>query len=204
MINLLPLLDWKHVSGVENFPNTFFTNHFDYSWDLQKICENPSVSSENLLKVAKSGRLEDHESNACLEKMSLNPSISLNDIVANPGIRWNWHAVSSREDLQLSFVLKHDKLPWNWNRISANKNITWEMVEKNPDLPWCWFWLSDNPNITSEIVLSNLDKPWDFTFLSWNRTITKKTIESAPDKPWNWEILSKNSSFVCSLLSPRR
>lgn len=86
-------LDWKNVSGIENFPNTFFVNHFDYPWDFQKICENPSVSSENLLKVAKSGRLNNYDSNVCLEKISLNPSLSLDDIDANLDISWKWHAV---------------------------------------------------------------------------------------------------------------
>ena len=202
MDKFLKRIDWRMVSSIPDFPNDFFALNLDLPWDIEKLCQNPGMSSDNLMILAKRMKESCPENiyNTCFEKLSTNPNLRLSDVISNPHLEWNWRSISSREDLQLSFVKRHLDYPWNWNMISANKNMTWEMVVENPDLPWCWFWLSDNPNITRDIIEENIHRPWDFSFLSWNQSITFDTVYGSLDKEWNWEILSRNAGFVNSLL----
>lgn len=193
-------LNLKNVSMIRDFPNTFLADNFDLSWDVERLCKNPSVSPENLFRLARSEKMYEKNEYVCFENISANPNLNLEDVASNPDIRWNWHSISSRDDLYLSFIKQHLDLPWNWNRICAHKNITWRQIEENPDLPWCWFWLSDNPNITRDIIGTNLDKPWDYSFLSWNPTITFEFVLQTHDKSWDWDILSQNSGFVNSMI----
>lgn len=213
MTPLIPFMDdnlkrinWKNVSSISAFPNDYFALHPDLPWDLEQLCQNPSVDAANLMRVARI--LEEEKKhggdrnvcNDCFEKLSANPSLHLHDVISNPHLSWNWRSISSRGDLHLHTVICNLECPWNWNMISANKNITWDMVVDNPDLPWCWFWLSDNPNITREVIEENIDRPWDFSFLSWNPRVTYDTVCKSEDKPWDWDILSKNPGFMNSLL----
>jgi hypothetical protein len=89
--------------------------------------------------------------------LSSNPSITFQDVLANP-----------------------DK-PWSWVGLSRNPSITLKDVLANPDKPWDWTELSSNPSLTMQDVLANPDKPWDWAVLSQTLNL-KRDLQALKDR----------------------
>jgi hypothetical protein len=127
-------------------------------------------------------------------ELSINPSITLKDVLDHPDKPWCWPALSCNPSITLKDVLAHPDKPWNWYMLSRNPSIPLKDVLAHPDKPWDWGLLSFNPSITMKDVLDNPDKPWSWVALSRNPAITGKDVLAHPDKPWDWRELSVNTS----------
>lgn len=87
-----------------------------------------------------------------------------------PSISWSY--ISENINVTMDTVLENPGLPWNYSHLSANRNINYQIVKKHSDKPWDYKTLSLNPNITFDDVLSDISKQWDWNSLSVNKTLT--------------------------------
>ena len=113
-----------------------------------------------------------------------------------PDKQWNWDYLSNNPSISLQDILANHELPWNWSCISANPEITMQDVLTHPDKPWDWKLISRNPNMpreTIDFILDHPDKDWDWVSLSKNPMITMQDILTQSHLPWDWECISIRS-----------
>ena len=101
------------------------------------------------------------EKKAFLEEYKYDTSL-MNFVKENPTLggvpQWNWAWLSINPNITMKDVLENPDKNWNWDYLSENPNVTMKDVLENPDKLWDWEWLSSNPNITIKDVLENPDK----------------------------------------------
>ena len=73
----------------------------------------------------------------------------------------NMYEVSKNSGISMEFILANMWIPWDWKGISRNPNIDFSLVERFPERNWCWMSLSSHPKITLETINSNPNLPWD-------------------------------------------
>ena len=57
--------------------------------------------------------------------------------------RLNWEHISScRDIITMEMILANPSLPWDWNRISQRHDITWDIILTKLDKNLNWFCLS--------------------------------------------------------------
>jgi len=120
--------------------------------------------------------------------LSLNPSITVDDIISNSDYPWDWYQASDKFRNRADYVFENMHHNWCWSSVLYG-NITWEIIDNYPELKlntlgilrWIlvrgyeerilelitshgandgWYFLSQNPHLTEEFVRSNYDKPW--------------------------------------------
>jgi len=79
----------------------------------------------------------------------------------NPDKPWDWHYLSLNSSITMDNIKDNPDKPWDWEYLSMNPSINMEIIKDNPDKPWNWKYLYKNPNITIDIIEDNLDKHWE-------------------------------------------
>ncbi len=200
--NLTPDFIEKHInmiSGRIEYEVDIIRNKYLYFGCLRDIYEklNVPLRPHFIYMMASSPNVElefilsfkDNFQYLSLSLLSYSPRITLQDIINNI------------------------TLPWDWPRVSANPNITMDIVEQhinNPLIRWCPGGLSYNPNLTIDFVrkyfdpspLLNekhdygmLDEKWSWYLISSNIGISMADIENNPDLPWNLDGILKNPNL---------
>jgi hypothetical protein len=105
---------------------------------------------------------------------------------------WDWIYLSMNTSISWNDIKNNINRTWDWFYVSINSSITWDDIINNPKERWNWHGISKNPNITWDIIKDNMDKPWDWNFISENPSITLDDIKNNPDKPWNWHCMYHN------------
>ena len=126
--------------------------------------------------------------------------LTMEIILKNDKIRWNWHHISNHKNIQISDILNNPNKRWNWGRISKNPNITMEFINNNLDKPISFYFLSENKNLTMKMILDNLDKKWDWNKISENPNITLKDITENKNLPWEWFGVSQNINITIDFI----
>jgi len=105
--------------------------------------------------------------------LSTNKCISVQDIIDNINLNWNWVEVFTRHDINIKnalYIINSKKLlSFVFNELCANQSLMLNDLLKIEETghKLCWHAISNNKNITIYDVLAH------------------------PNRPWNWDILSK-------------
>jgi hypothetical protein len=147
--------------------------------------------------------------------LSKNKAFTIDDIINNPDIPWDYGGVSENPNVNWSVVVNHPDLPWDYPSLARNPNITADIVSDNPNYPWgdkCvhklphWREWNDTTNVepymgvTRGASASELNEMIDrFTFhaqdVTYLRTNGNLNWEMAKRLRLNWE-------RDCILLNP--
>lgn len=131
---------------LEHYPNK------DWCWPNIACCHATGLS----IKTIKSAPAEIWHSSTSL---SFHADVTIDDIVNNMDLPWNWHGLSNNDNITFDDVISHPDLPWDWSSLSWNKNITLDIVMQNLGLPWSRSGLAANPNIPFEALLNDTINP---------------------------------------------
>lgn len=76
-------------------------------------------------------------------QISQNPNITLNYVLQNKDIDWNYHYLSHYMNITINDVINNPDFPWNYEKLSFNINISQEDTCKLCDKPWCYIAFND-------------------------------------------------------------
>jgi hypothetical protein len=72
-----------------------------------------------------------------LQYFSQTPNLSIDIILANPTLHWNWETVSRNPRITADMVAEHPELPWDYAALSENTGLTWDDVDRHyKRIPW--------------------------------------------------------------------
>jgi hypothetical protein len=118
--------------------------------------------------------------------------MTLDIVLNNPQIRWNWTELSRNPSITAQDIFTHPELPWD-EFIIQNPNITLQHMLAHPEIDWDWDRISDNPTITLNDVFAHPELEWRWTALSRCAAITIDDVRNHPDLPWDYGWLSRNT-----------
>ena len=148
-------------------------DNLDKNWAFEFFCKsNPNINIDIYLMS------KIHSPTFPWKKKFLvqNKNFYWKDIVQSDLCEEKQH-YANNPNITLNEVLQNPQVPWEWTRISRNVYITLELLQENRDLPWDFYWLSENPKTTWEMVYAFQNKNWDFDYLFRNLPIGDKEIE---------------------------
>lgn len=98
----------------------------------------------------------------CMKFLSLNESITIDDIMNNLDIPWDDYYVSKRKDVNLDVIRKYPEYGWNWEALSVYMPI--------------------------EVIMNNLNHPWNNTHMGIHRRpdLSFDMFRRYPNYPWLW------------------
>lgn len=102
--------------------------------------------------------------------------ISLQFILDNSHLPWNWQHVSNCHEITVEILKSRSDINWNMRIVSCSVSITWKDIQRNPSIPWDCSGVSENPNITPDIIDDYPDYDWDFIAISKNQFETHYII----------------------------
>ncbi len=131
-----------------------------------------------------------------IQKASANLSISIDDIIANPDIPWDYNEVSKRPDITIAHIEKLRRIKMGnssdfWDNLSANSAIKLRDIETHlgeggyadsssvgdPSfVGWPWVWGGE-----SYILIG------DKVGISYNSNLTLPFVIKHRNEKWNWE-----------------
>lgn len=171
----------------------FFDEDISY-----KICASIDVN-DNLIEIMN----DFPEFPWNMRALSANKSITLDFIIKNPQLNWDYVMMSLNPTIKLKDILaNHKYLPWNWIEFSVNDELTIEMIKSNLDLPWSLFYCCGNINIPVHHFLecNELWDVWSWISLSTRLDLDISHILNYQDAPWDWTSLARNPKINASVL----
>ena len=160
-----------------------------------------------------------------LELIVKHPSITIQDVIRYPNLKWNWTYISDNFKLTVMEVVENINLPWNWFALANNNFLTIDFMftqtlEKNILRTMIRTNIGYHSNSTFfEFLIRNLDKPLiffgeeiskknifreidnvDFNYIWYNVTINTpiKHVVNNPHKPW--EKFSENPNITLKFI----
>ena len=136
-------------------------------WKWYFVIENPSITIDIITDPVTIDVFTEYGYALVLKHVSLNPSITMDDIIAHPELNIDISYVCKNPNLTIEFVKANRKLLTDknyshlsrWEEISSNPGIKLRDIIENPDLPWSYSHVLMNPNITYHDVINNLQIP---------------------------------------------
>lgn len=159
---------WYNVSYNPNITWDIISKNKHIKWDWHNISRNPNITLEIILdNLDLSSFSSDDNQPPKWNWKLLTTILSLETILLNPDLGWEWYdGVSYKDGITMDIVKKHLNRLWDWNVLTRHHNITFKIIKNNPDLPWKHEYTIYNPNITFKHVLKNPDYPWKYDKLS--------------------------------------
>jgi len=164
---------WTQVSQHPNIHIEMILDHLELPWHMECVGHNPNMTMEFVHNPVLNTRFLQTTWLA----LTLNRSISIQDMLDHSHLPWRWSAFVHRQEpeITLEFLLSlhcRVSLPspirWQIQFLSAHPNITVEDVNAHPEIQWDWVFLSQNPNMTQDFVDNNFTRPWSWFWLSKN------------------------------------
>ena len=150
-----------------------------------------------------------------ISELSSNLNISIDDILQNVGLVWNWVNVCSRSDLtgehldkfstgnicwessqvtkviSFSMFKKHLSENWDIGTVLSNTPRVIELAKSERHLNMEQFWqiISTSTKLPLKFIDKYSSKPWDWNSLSHNVNLTSEFIDKHSNKPWNYLLL---------------
>lgn len=125
-------------------------------------------------------------------KLTINPSISLQDILGNSNYPWNWNELSYHKDL-----IKENILPgklWNWPYLSKRFCIPWDQIHDHNQIDYTNNYLLNNlladGILTPEFIESHPEINWFTNSLVKNESLSIDYLLSIYDKIPNFDLLT--------------
>ncbi len=140
--------------------------------------------------------------------LTLNLSVNLAFIGANPGLPWDYRELSSLPKLTTEFLKTHPEKDdlWDWSEVYCNSSISLEYLVSLPFWQFYTASLSSNISLTPEFLESNLGLPnWDWYYLSFNKSIPLsfidvKLISGDVRYKWNWDGISNRTDLTLEFI----
>lgn len=158
--------------------------HPNFTWDI--ICANPQLPWKKELFVYNINFTHDiYVNNLDIFK---GVNTHLDYISEHPEKPWNWNAISSRDDLDLNFILANSDKIIDWKMATTSSKITLKDIINNPHLPW----RISHTHFRSDITFEFAKDPKNFEYMNWHglsshKNISLDDIENNLDCPWDWE-----------------
>ncbi len=151
----------EYIKGLYYALSCYITN-FDVvykcrelEWDYETLCMEDSLPSiEDIKRI---GLDKDWE----WEDLSF--ILPLKDIDENSAeLPWEWNEIWSRDDLDISFILKYYSMYGNQCLVYVNDNIILEEIENHPEINWKYNYLLLHIDINLDFINRNFQH-FDFT-----------------------------------------
>ena len=196
-----PELPWvhKYVSQNKSVLESDVRGYLEYPWDFEGLSANPNISlaffEEYMIKP-------DVVHHVDWQLISMNPSITMIDVINNPHYKWDDYYLSMNPNLNSNFVLNEGKdRKWHVPSVCSNPGITARDIFKNtlksflqPHGGWNYRTLSTNPNLPIEYVKSNIKEDWNYYSISANVSLTD--LETYGQIKWDGYGLSLNANIT--------
>jgi YD repeat-containing protein len=74
----------------------------------------------------------------------------------NPDLPWDWKSASLNPNITVDDVLNNREIPWDWDYVSMMSSLREDQICDNPDIPWDSKLLSSNKNISAAFLIHNI------------------------------------------------
>lgn len=202
--------DWSKISANPSISWNDVMKHPNLYWDIGGLSVNPNITIDIIIKNID---WKDYKSDSWkLENFTyFNKSITLNDVKKYPLLNRHVGLLSRRSCITLDFVLKNSGINWNWCDLTSNSSISvddmfihthhndgkpckWSIYDRapynstftlqhiidHPDIKWHWGNILEN--IDLQYINHPLIKPHirsNTLQLSKNKTMTLKLIRDS-------------------------
>ena len=184
------------VSSNRNVDIEFIEKHKDKKWNWLFLSSHIKLNQKSLIKYK-------DKLNFC--KLSLNPNLSLDLVINNPKLYWNYNNLLLNPIMTVDFFLKYknklfSNVYFSNQLLSMNPEITIDELNKlyiNKRQKLDWKLVSKyNKNITFDYYNNHICKKlFSLKYLSKNENITIKNIEDNPLIKWCWTKISSNPNI---------
>lgn len=227
---------WQHVQKYPNIrwsawsiskiaPLDYIINNPMMNWPFDYISERPDLTipfmkhfSNKLDWFRISARIDFHlvienpDLPWCSEGLSLNEKITVDEIIENPQIEWNFKLLSKHIDINfiyantallwddktllkrvnLNFIREHFNPKWlDYSAISYNPNLTIEFILEYPS--FYWYWESVYANLKLEDIIKHHLQLAHFE--AFQRVYPNYCVEHYQENILNWPILANRVSL---------
>jgi len=173
-------------------------NHFL----LFEVSRNPNITLKFVLQ-------NKHRFFFSWDALGVNKSVTIEEILANQHLPWDWSTVCHRDDLTWEIVCAHPDKFQNW--LSLSRLVPFEVVLANPQRMWDWCALSAQvpfeiiKRYTEEVGPGLLPgfyprRMWDWYAISERPDITWDIVQSNPDCDWRYSGLSANPNITLEIV----
>lgn len=195
----------KKVEFYSNKLCLLVMNYPKRKWRMYELLSNPSMPLKFMLSFLY------EKLHGYWDFVSSNPSITIEDVLRDPGLPWRWDFLSKNYAFTIKDVVAHPELPWNYTKLLENPSITRQDRLNHPKLPWARdiyviraaahpkilermdgndeYWRLQNPFINSEKV------GYSTSVLSKNPSLTLKMVLDHPESLWDFYGLASNPSI---------
>lgn len=163
----------NYISFNPNITLDIVFNNPQYNWEYNFIIQNKNIKLDDIKKYLP---ILEKKNNFLIDFLSLNESITWEEVIQNPQIKWSYDLLSSNKNITLDIIKANPDKNWNFNYFSRNLSITWDDIILNPQINWDWYFISSHPNITWEIIQENPNNPWCWPCVCYNPNITFEII----------------------------
>lgn len=178
-----PMIQWAPSSLSTNTSITArdVLDHPEIRWNLDHLAMNPNMSVCDIITISRTMQRPIN-----MFYLSQNRSISINDVLNNPELDWDFEMLSGNPAIKFRDVLNNSTLQWNYTALSRNPSVTMQHVLDHPSIPWDIYWLSHNPSITLQNVIDHYALRWDITQFSCNRSLTFTDVCTHTYMKWHF------------------
>lgn len=201
LIQKYPEMAWDYNIISSRVTWTFLIANPDKNWNWSKISSLPWV---NMTLVKKYDLPWDYNA------LSANPSISIDDVLQNQKLPWNWDVLSRNFDF--ATIEANINLNWNWKIISDKSPMDYGFVRKyiaNPfsKVTWDWYLLSLHKDLPKDLVeyIILIACPNDEEImrnLSNNQNLTAELVKSYTG--WDFHVLSQNPAITWKMVQENK
>lgn len=164
MLKSADLLKYNTFSRNINITNDIVKNNKHKvgnwgNWNFEKLGRNPSITID-IIKLD----LYQHQINNFIENYSLNPNLTINDIINNPELNWHYSYIVENPAFTYDMLLELDsKLPdkqiLKLPEILKNPNLTLDMFKSESPINIKFiinnYYIINNPNLSYSFIHSN-------------------------------------------------
>jgi hypothetical protein len=149
--------------------------------------------------VNKIGKLQQNE----FEQLANNGNIPLQHMLRLCDNKQKLEYICNSPRLTMELILDNPNIKWDWIRITTNNAITIQDVDKHSHLPWSWQNMHVKPNITESFIEKYITKDFYFRGIFQNSTkmITHPTIKSRGNLTVSLKFIANHADkfFNCGL-----
>lgn len=126
--------DWKHYFSQN--PNVKMNDVIENMYNL-KWCFNDLASNKGITWTDFNDYIEYFN----LEDFSSNPNVTLDIVLDNPDIEWDYDKISMNSNITWEMIQSNIHIfDEDCESINLNPNITFDIIENNPHVSWIWDW----------------------------------------------------------------
>ena len=173
--------DWKKLSKNKAITMDIILETIDLPWNQKHVPLNPNITWDFIINHIEYGNWT---INGWHWYTISKKHVTMDIVKSHPNFPWDFQVMSSSRNLSITIddVLENIELPWEWVALSRHPNMTWEIIQNHSELPWFYNSVSLNPNITWDIIKQNPNVDWDRDrFIELNVNLTHAVLKNNPE-----------------------